>query len=174
MQRFIRVRFNKGFNEKLAAALTKRKQSVLVATAPSKISTLPSTASVCPVQPVASILKSNTSTDLKPDDTARTKYSIPEITSIADNYKKLLIIWSATWCSNCKTMKPFIDFELSKTKHPIKMLAIDADTNPELVTLMKITQLPHYQFIYDNQLFGSVTGSNKDDFVSILKKLDSK
>tara|TARA_B100001989_G_scaffold233180_1_gene192888 strand:+ start:2809 stop:3147 length:339 start_codon:yes stop_codon:yes gene_type:complete len=55
--------------------------------------------------------------------------------------------FEAKWCGPCKTIKPHID-EL-KEKYPnIEVICIDADENPELCAIYRISKLPTFVFKY--------------------------
>lgn len=56
-----------------------------------------------------------------------------------------ILKFEAKWCGPCKAIKPFID-ELKEKYPDLKVIAIDADENPDICATYKISKLPTFVF----------------------------
>jgi thiol-disulfide isomerase/thioredoxin len=84
---------------------------------------------------------------------------------VADN-KKVIVQYAASWCGNCKIMKP--KFKRFSAEHEdIEFVVIDAEKNPESRKLADVSNLPTFAAFIDGKLFKQ-TQTNKTE---VLKEL---
>ena len=84
---------------------------------------------------------------------------------IADN-KKVVVQYSATWCGNCRIMKPKFKKE-SSTNDGITFILADAEKFPESRKLANVDNLPTFAS-FENGTLKSQVQTNKYD---VLKEL---
>lgn len=59
-------------------------------------------------------------------------------------------IW-ATWCGPCKQIAPILEQLANEYAGRVKVVKIDADTNPEAVTAAGVTSIPTLGFYREGQ-----------------------
>lgn len=59
-------------------------------------------------------------------------------------------IW-ATWCGPCKQIAPILEQLATEYADKVKIVKIDADTNPEAVTAAGVTSIPTLGFYRNGQ-----------------------
>ncbi|MGG6231650.1 thioredoxin family protein [Tenacibaculum sp. SDUM215027] len=84
---------------------------------------------------------------------------------VADN-KKVVVQFSATWCGNCRIMKPKFK-KLSSENEGMVFVIADAEKFPESRKLADVSNLPTFATFIDGK-FVSQTQTNKFD---VLKDL---
>lgn len=82
-----------------------------------------------------------------------------------DDYKKavagpnyVLVDFNAVWCGPCKKLSPIVDKIGSDKKDKLKVLKIDADENPDLLTAKGIEAIPYLELYKDGKLVWSFKG----------------
>tara|TARA_B110000305_G_scaffold197007_1_gene222413 strand:+ start:149 stop:457 length:309 start_codon:yes stop_codon:yes gene_type:complete len=83
--------------------------------------------------------------------------------------KKVVVQYSATWCGNCKIMKPKFK-KLASENEDIFFVIIDAEKFPESRQLADVSNLPTFATFIDGK-FVNQTQTNKFD---LLKNLVSE
>ncbi|WP_299062359.1 thioredoxin family protein [uncultured Polaribacter sp.] len=84
---------------------------------------------------------------------------------IADN-KKVVVQYSATWCGNCRIMKPKFK-KLSSENEDVVFVIADAEKFPESRKLADVSNLPTFATFVDGKNVNQ-TQTNKFD---VLKEL---
>lgn len=84
---------------------------------------------------------------------------------VADN-KKVVVQFSATWCGNCRIMKPKFK-KLSSENEDMVFVIADAEKFPESRKLADVSNLPTFATFIDGKLVNQ-TQTNKFD---VLKDL---
>jgi len=88
------------------------------------------------------------------------------LSEIISENKKVVVQYSATWCGNCRIMKPKFKKESSTNENIVFVLA-DAEKFPESRKLAKVDNLPTFAIFKGGALKNQVQ-TNKYD---VLKKL---
>ncbi|RTE51870.1 thioredoxin [Arenibacter aquaticus] len=88
---------------------------------------------------------------------------------IIDQNKKVVVQYSATWCGNCRIMKPKFKKEASLNADVTFVLA-DAEKFPESRKLAKVDNLPTFA-VFSGGEFKNQVQTNKYD---VLKELISE
>lgn len=83
--------------------------------------------------------------------------------------KKVVVQYSATWCGNCRIMKPKFKKEATENEN-ITFVIADAEKFPESRKLANVDNLPTFA-IFDNGELKNQVQTNKHD---ILKELISE
>jgi len=84
---------------------------------------------------------------------------------VADN-QKVIVQYSATWCGNCRIMKPKFK-KLSSENEDVTFVIVDAEKFPESRKLADVSNLPTFAAFVDGK-FVNQTQTNKFD---VLKEL---
>jgi len=84
---------------------------------------------------------------------------------VADN-QKVVVQYSATWCGNCRIMKPKLK-KLSSENEGVTFVIVDAEKFPESRKLADVSNLPTFA-TFVNGKFVNQTQTNKFD---VLKEL---
>ena len=80
-------------------------------------------------------------------------------------------IW-ATWCGPCKQIAPILDQLSDEYEGRVKVVKIDADTNPEAVTAAGVTSIPTLGFYRDGQRQDVLIGAHpRPDIVTKIEEL---
>jgi len=89
--------------------------------------------------------------------------------SIIDGNDKVVVQYSATWCGNCRIMKPKFK-KLATETEDVKFVIIDAEKFPESRKLADVSNLPTFA-TFVNGKFKNQVQTNK---VDALKELVSE
>ncbi len=79
---------------------------------------------------------------------------------VADN-KKVVVQFSATWCGNCRIMKPKFK-KLASENEGITFLIVDSEKYPESRKLADVSNLPTFATFVDGK-FVNQTQTNKGE-----------
>ena len=88
------------------------------------------------------------------------------LTNIVADNKKVIVQFSATWCGNCRIMKPKFK-KLSSENEDVVFVIVDAEKFPESRKLADVSNLPTFATFVDGK-FVNQTQTNKFD---VLKEL---
>lgn len=86
--------------------------------------------------------------------------------SIINNNKKVVVQYSATWCGNCRIMKPKFK-KLASENNDVEFLFVDAEKFPESRKLANVSNLPTFATFVDGKFLNQVQ-TNKFE---VLKEL---
>ena len=75
--------------------------------------------------------------------------------SIIDGNDKVVVQYSATWCGNCRIMKPKFK-KLATETESVKFVIIDAEKFPESRKLADVSNLPTFATFVDGKFKGQV------------------
>ena len=85
---------------------------------------------------------------------------------VVTNNNKVVVQFSATWCGNCRIMKPKFK-KLSSENEQTEFVIVDAEKFPESRKLADVSNLPTFATFVDGKLVNQ-TQTNKFD---VLKEL---
>lgn len=88
---------------------------------------------------------------------------------VIGTHSKVMVQYSASWCGNCRIMKPKFK-KYSSENENITFVIIDAEKNPESRKLANVSNLPTFAAFVDGQLVDQ-TQTNKAE---VLGELISK
>jgi thiol-disulfide isomerase/thioredoxin len=86
--------------------------------------------------------------------------------AIVDGNEKVVVQYSATWCGNCRIMKPKFK-KLASENNDIKFVMVDAEKYPESRKLADVSNLPTFATFIKGEKKNQ-TQTNKFD---VLKEL---
>ncbi len=82
--------------------------------------------------------------------------------------EKVIVQFSASWCGNCKIMKPKFKKMASENEN-ISFVIIDAENSPESRKLANVSNLPTFATFVNGKLVNEIQ-TNKADILSDLLK----
>jgi len=88
------------------------------------------------------------------------------LAEIVANNAKVVVQYAATWCGNCRIMKPKFK-KLANENPDIVFAYVDAEKYPESRKLAEVTNLPTFATFVDGK-FVNQTQTNKFDVLKAL------
>lgn len=85
---------------------------------------------------------------------------------VVNSNKKVAVQFSASWCGNCRIMKPKFK-KLATEKEDITFVIVDAEKFPESRKLANVSNLPTFATFVDGKLMGE-TQTNKQEVLNDL------
>ncbi len=86
--------------------------------------------------------------------------------NLIDTNKKVVVQYSASWCGNCRIMKP--KFKMMSTQNEdIAFVLVDAENSPESRKLANVSNLPTFASFVDGKLVNQ-TQTNKAEVLADL------
>jgi thiol-disulfide isomerase/thioredoxin len=82
----------------------------------------------------------------------------------------VLVQYGATWCGNCRIMKPKVK-RLSGTYENIKFVYADAEKFPESRKLAKVTNLPTFAAFKSGSLVNQIQTNKEDALKSLIDEV---
>lgn len=89
---------------------------------------------------------------------------------VADN-DKVVVQYGATWCGNCRIMKPKFK-KLAAENEDIPFLYVDAEKLPESRKLATVDNLPTFAIFKDGQLVNQVQSNQAESLITLFKELN--
>ena len=89
---------------------------------------------------------------------------------VADN-DKVVVQYGATWCGNCRIMKPKFK-KLAAENEDIPFLYIDAEKLPESRKLAKVDNLPTFAIFSKGELVNQVQSNQAESLINLFKELN--
>lgn len=86
--------------------------------------------------------------------------------NIVDTNQKVVVQYSASWCGNCRIMKPKFK-KLATDNESITFVYVDAENAPESRKLANVSNLPTFATFVDGKLVDQ-TQTNKAEVLNEL------
>lgn len=86
--------------------------------------------------------------------------------NIVDSNEKVVVQFSASWCGNCRIMKPKFK-KLASEKENITFVLVDAENSPESRKLANVSNLPTFATFVNGKLVNE-TQTNKAEVLTDL------
>jgi|SRR6218665_636166 len=86
--------------------------------------------------------------------------------NVVNTNNKVVVQFSASWCGNCRIMKPKFKV-LSSQNEDIAFVLVDAENSPESRKLANVSNLPTFATFVDGKLVNE-TQTNKADVLAEL------
>ncbi|MFD2743158.1 MULTISPECIES: thioredoxin family protein [Sphingobacterium] len=91
---------------------------------------------------------------------------------IVNNHDTVLVQFSASWCGNCRIMKPKFK-KLSGENENVAFVIVDAEKFPESRKLANVDNLPTFAAFSDGKLVNQVQTNKIDGLVDLLHEVTS-
>lgn len=89
---------------------------------------------------------------------------------VADN-EKVVVQYGATWCGNCRIMKPKFK-KLASENDLIPFLYVDAEKLPESRKLAKVDNLPTFAIFKNGELVNQVQSNQAESLTKLFNELN--
>jgi len=86
--------------------------------------------------------------------------------NIVDSNEKVVVQFSASWCGNCRIMKPKFK-KLATEKENLTFVLVDAENSPESRKLANVSNLPTFATFVNGKLVNE-TQTNKAEVLTDL------
>lgn len=86
--------------------------------------------------------------------------------NIVDTNEKVVVQFSASWCGNCRIMKPKFK-KLAAEKENLTFVLVDAENSPESRKLANVSNLPTFATFVNGKLVNE-TQTNKAEVLTDL------
>lgn len=85
--------------------------------------------------------------------------------------KLVLLDFFANWCAPCQTMEPIVDELIETLSEWVEVIRIEADSNPKLTSLYKVSNIPSFILLKDQKIVWRQTGLlTKREMVEAVQK----
>jgi len=91
------------------------------------------------------------------------------LADIVQNNEVVLVQYSATWCGNCKIMKPKFK-KLASENERIPFIIVDAERFPQSRQLANVSNLPTFAAFKKGQLTNQVQTNKFDPLIELLNE----
>jgi thiol-disulfide isomerase/thioredoxin len=85
---------------------------------------------------------------------------------LVEGNPKVVVQYSASWCGNCRIMKPKFK-QLASENEDVAFILVDAEKSPESRKLANVSNLPTFATFVNGQLVNQ-TQTNKSEVLSEL------
>ena len=86
--------------------------------------------------------------------------------NVVDSNEKVVVQFSASWCGNCRIMKPKFK-KLASEKETLTFVLVDAENSPESRKLANVSNLPTFATFVNGKLVNE-TQTNKAEVLTEL------
>ncbi len=92
------------------------------------------------------------------------------LASIVQDNDVVLVQYAATWCGNCKIMKPKFKKLAAENEH-IPFVIVDAEKLPESRKLANVTNLPTFAAFKNGKLLNQVQTNKLDALTELVNEV---
>ena len=87
--------------------------------------------------------------------------------------KLIILDFYADWCGPCNRLNPFLNMLINKKEYQnyVEIVKINIDKFQQLNFKYKIKSIPHFVFLFKNEILETFTGSNED---KIIEKINNQ
>ena len=89
---------------------------------------------------------------------------------VVNSNKKVAVQFSASWCGNCRIMKPKFK-KLASENEDIPFLYVDAEKLPESRKLATVDNLPTFAIFKNGTLVNQVQTNQADSLINLFNEL---
>lgn len=89
---------------------------------------------------------------------------------IVSSNEKVMVQFSASWCGNCRIMKPKFK-KMSTENESITFVIIDAELNPESRKLANVSNLPTFAAFVNGQLVNQVQTNKAESLAELVSEI---
>lgn len=90
--------------------------------------------------------------------------------NIVNDNEKVVVQYGATWCGNCRIMKPKFK-KLASENDSIPFLYVDAEKLPESRKLAKVDNLPTFAIFKNGELVNQVQSNQAESLINLFNEL---
>lgn len=90
--------------------------------------------------------------------------------NIISENEKVMVQYGASWCGNCRIMKPKFK-KLASENENIPFYYVDAEKLPESRKLAKVDNLPTFAIFKDGKLINQIQTNQQANLIELFKEL---
>ena len=91
------------------------------------------------------------------------------LNEIVSNKEIVIVQFSASWCGNCRIMKPKFK-KMAVENNSIRFLIIDAEKNPISRKLANVDNLPTFAFFNNGELYSQIQTNKADILLNFVNE----
>ncbi len=95
-----------------------------------------------------------------------------ELQTIVNDTDKVMVQYGASWCGNCRIMKPKFK-KLASENENVTFIYVDAEKFPESRKLAKVDNLPTFAAFNKGELVNQVQTNQADSLNKLFEQLNS-
>ena len=99
-----------------------------------------------------------------------TELSEDSLQEIVKNNEKVVVQYGASWCGNCRIMKPKFK-KLASENEDIPFYYVDAEKLPESRKLAKVDNLPTFAIFKNGELVNQVQSNQAESLYNLFAEL---
>ncbi len=99
-----------------------------------------------------------------------TELSEDNLQDIVKNNEKVVVQYGASWCGNCRIMKPKFK-KLASENEDIPFYYVDAEKLPESRKLAKVDNLPTFAIFKNGELVNQVQSNQAESLYNLFAEL---
>lgn len=84
--------------------------------------------------------------------------------------KKVVVQFSASWCGNCRIMKPKFK-KLALEKEAVTFVIVDAENFPESRKLANVSNLPTFATFVDGKLVNETQTNKEEVLINLVNEI---
>ena len=92
------------------------------------------------------------------------------LSEILNQNQKVLVQFGATWCGNCRLLKPKVK-RLAEANPEIQFIYVDAEKFPESRKLAEVTNLPTFAIYNEGNLVNQVVTSKEEHLKELCHEI---
>lgn len=89
---------------------------------------------------------------------------------LVKNNEKVVVQFSASWCGNCRIMKPKFK-KLASENENVTFVIVDAENAPESRKLADVSNLPTFATFVNGKLVGEVQTNKSEILTDLVNKI---
>ncbi len=89
---------------------------------------------------------------------------------VVSSNKKVAVQFSASWCGNCRIMKPKFK-KLSSETEGVTFVIVDAEKFPESRKLANVSNLPTFATFVDGKLVGETQTNKQEVLIDLVNEI---
>tara|TARA_R110000868_G_scaffold390359_1_gene660024 strand:+ start:181 stop:489 length:309 start_codon:yes stop_codon:yes gene_type:complete len=92
------------------------------------------------------------------------------LADLVNQNNKVVVQYSASWCGNCRIMKP--KFKKLATEHEaITFVLVDAENSPESRKLANVSNLPTFATFVDGKLVNETQTNKQEVLIELVNEI---
>lgn len=92
------------------------------------------------------------------------------LNNLVENNEKVVVQFSASWCGNCRIMKPKFK-KLASENENITFVIVDAENSPESRKLADVSNLPTFATFVNGKLVNEVQTNKSEILTDLVNKI---
>lgn len=99
-----------------------------------------------------------------------TEITADNLASLVESNEKVAVQYGASWCGNCRIMKPKFK-KLASENESIPFYYVDAEKFPDSRKLAKVDNLPTFAIFQNGTLINQVQTNQMDSLQTLINEL---